>query len=115
MKKYVRAEDSIDEIEVRSNKDISELLAKNNIDNTVHKYELRAEEYERYDSGRSYTRKFNCPGDWLAYVSMLIHRAPNINNLEDYFGEGEVGYELQAMIDECPTVDDMASSASESW
>lgn len=55
--------------------EICSVLRSWGIDTTKHKYEMVAEEYERYSSGSRYTVEFICPGDYLAYFAMTGHRA----------------------------------------
>ena len=73
------------------------------IDTTKHHYELKA---EGYDNGAIYTFKFTAPGDYLAYISMLLHRNFNRSNLiemiDDYYGDewaDEIPQSLEAMED----------------
>lgn len=95
-----------------SDASIVSLLKEHNIDTTKQKYELRAETYDRYESGRNYTKKFTCPGDWLAYFSMCLHKSPTAASLVDYFGDIE---EFEHYVEDYPTVDDIKEQASSSW
>lgn len=62
-------------------------LRSHGIDVTIHNYELQAEKYERYTSGSTYTYRFKAPGDWVAYMSMLLHRNMTPANIMDYVSE----------------------------
>lgn len=88
---------------------VSKLNAKG-IDTTNCRYVLKAEEYERYEAGRVYTKTFTCPGDWLAYFSMLLHTKPTYAKLIEYFGEEEI----EDMVDQY-SLQDMKNLASQSW
>ena len=93
-----------------TNKELIKMLDDAGIDTTKCKYELRAESYERYGSGRKYTRKFTCPGDWLAYFSMILHKQPTAEAIDDYFED-----DFKEYIQDYPTVDAIAGHASSHW
>ena len=95
-----------------TNSSLVSFLKANGIDTTKHKYELYAEEYERYGSGGRYKKKFTCPGDYLAYFSMQLHRSPTAEALEDYGYDTE---ELEEFISEHSTVEDMDNYANSNW
>lgn len=59
-------------------------LRSHGIDASMHNYELKAEEYQRYGKGSVYTYRFKAPGDWVAYMSMLLHRDMTSANIMDY-------------------------------
>ena len=103
MKRYIRSS--------TTNDTLKQLLQEHGIDTTPAKYELYAETYERYESGRKYKKKFTCDGDYVAYFSMLLHSKPTYDKLVDYFSEDE----LEEFIEENPTVEDIADYASSSW
>lgn len=108
MKRYIKSSES----DNFTNADIVNMLNDAGIDTTKAQYELRAQEYDRYESGANYTKKFTCPGDWLAYWSMLLHKCPNATNFQDH------GYELDELaeyIEDNPTVEDMNELASSNW
>ena len=107
MKMYVRASESD-----FTNADLVQLLKDHNIDTTKQKYELRAEGYERYGSGKLYTRKFTCPGDWLAYLSMQFHKSPTADVLMDYFDDVD---ELIEFVEDYPTVQKIENHAASNW
>lgn len=96
-----------------SMKDLLKLLQSNGIDTTKHKYELKAKTYERYTSGPIYTKKFTCPGNYLAYMSMYLHRHMNsseiVEGFEDYFGS------LDSLPADVATESDMKQYASDHW
>lgn len=90
---------------------ISYMLKSHSIDTTPAKYELYAESYERYGSGRKYRKRFTCPGNYIAYLSMVMHEKPTFSAVEDYFGEGG----LEDLLEENPTVNDIADYAAANW
>lgn len=101
---------------IKSNNDrqpskIGQILKDHGIDTTSHKYELVAEEYGRYDSGPIYTKRFSCHGDYLAYLSMVIHEAPTVARILKYFDEEE----FAELVDANPTVEAIADYASSCW
>lgn len=73
MKKYVTAAEEVD-LRTMSDRDFLKYvcaeLTSRDIDTTLHTYELKAKEY---GSGDTYTVKFKCPGDYLAYYAMSAH------------------------------------------
>ena len=86
-------------------------MNKYNIDTTQYSYQLKAETYERYQSGKRYTKTFKCAGDYLAYFSMLVHKSPTPYTLEDYFGvDGFI-----EIVQDYPSVDAIYDHASSSW
>lgn len=95
-------------------------LKSHGIDTTMHKYELRAQEYERYSDGSQYTVKFKCPGDYLAYLAMVLHKRVRTQSsfadaLVDYFLY-EDDTDFSSLFDECGyTVNDMADHAESCW
>lgn len=90
---------------------IKSFLQANNIDTTSAKYELCAEAYERYESGRKYRKSFTCNGDWLAYLSMCLHGKPTAQRIEEYFDvDGFI-----ELVANYPTAQDIADHASNSW
>lgn len=100
MKRYIKASTDNNMIKV---------LNDAGIDTTTAKYELKAETYERYGAGRRYLKKFTCPGDYLAYISMVLHTKPTEEEINDYFGS------VQELVDEYPTVADIADHAAVNW
>lgn len=82
------------------------LLNSRGIDTTRNKYELCAEVYERFGGGDRYKRRFDCPGDFIAYFSMVFHARPVLDDVLDY------SVEIQ---DDWTTLDDMKEHASEYW
>ena len=107
MKKYIKSNTN----NTQSNR-ILDILKASNIDTTLSQYELKAEAYERYGAGDIYVKKFKCPGDYLAYFSMLLHESPTTSNMLDYMGDLE---ELEYYVEEYPTVNDIANHAASSW
>lgn len=93
-------------------KEILNLLRSKGIDTTSHKYELKAELYERYKNGGLYSVRFTTKGDYLAYFSMLIHESPSYSNLLRYFDDFD---DLKDFIEENPSVDAIKEHASRSW
>ena len=91
---------------------ILNILREYGIDTTKHQYELRAETYERYTNGNVYTRRFVCPGDYLAYFSMLFTHGPTVEGILDHYGTVE---EFAEVVDANPTVEDIHDVASSSW
>ena len=110
MKRYIK----ISEEGSLTNKDMVEVLKSMGIDTTMSQYELRAEEYERYSSGTLYAKKFKCPGDWLAYLSMAIHGTPNAEQLGDHF-DVYTKEDFEEFASDYPTVEDMKDCASSCW
>lgn len=111
MKRYIHASD--DEWTEITNENLIEFLKSNGIDTTKSKYELKAITYERYEEGSRYVKKFTCPGDWLAYFSMLFHTVPNAATFNEH---GYVLEDLEDFIAEgCTTVDAMKDHASSVW
>lgn len=106
MKKYIACSSE-------GNQKLIELLSSFGIDTTISTYELRAEEYERYQEGNRYSKKFKCPGNWLAYFSMLVHGQPSYENLE--YELGDVEGELSYYAEQCPTVTAMGDRAARDW
>lgn len=90
-------------------KDVVKMLNSWGIDTTKHRYELEAEEYERYGSGSQYRYRFTAPGDWVAYFAMQLHRdmSPDavVEYLNDYFDDED---EL-AEINSIPAIRDTAA------
>lgn len=93
---------------------IMNLLHEKGIDTTSHNYELRAIGYGRYSDGPTYTKRFRCRGDYLAYFSMRIHEAPTFKNLLEDYAYGDID-ELIETIEDHPSVADMKELASSSW
>ena len=109
MKRWIHA--SEDEFEF-TNDQLIDLLKSHNIDTTKSKYELKAEGYERYGSGKRYTKTFTCPGDYLAYFSMMLHTTPSAKS----FLEQEYTLdEIQEYLERCPSVKDIARWAEANW
>jgi len=108
MKKMIRASQ-----EARfTNADLKKMLKDADLWEDLQDYELKAQRYERYTNGAVYTKKFMCPGDWLAFLSMRVHKEPNARTLqEDYY----VKEDIEEMIEECPTVAAMEDYASRNW
>lgn len=105
MKRYIKCAKSSDSDAVLS------ILKDHNIDTTMCQYELRAEAYERYTSGKVYTKKFKCPGDYLAYFSMVVHKAPTGSAILEYFDLDE----FAELVDHYPTVAKIKQVAEQSW
>lgn len=59
-------------------------LSDRGIDVSKHNYELKA---ESYDTGRPYTYRFKAPGDWIAYMSMRLHRRMTRDNIMEYIND----------------------------
>ena len=66
MKRYIKSSTSSTEI---TQENLLQCLKDHGIDTTPHQYELSAETYERYESGRKYKKRFTTDGDYLAYFS----------------------------------------------
>ena len=78
--------------------------------NKNNKYMLVAEGYDRCPGGTGvYHLKFNAPNDYVALMCMCCHCEPTIDEIIDYFGS------VQALLDECPTYEDLLSHASCNW
>lgn len=80
--------------------------------NHKYKYRLKAESYERYGSGNIYTKTFYAPNDYIAFFAMRLHASPNIDNLEDYFRDGE---KIIEFLESYPTIQDMYDHAASEW
>lgn len=59
-------------------------LSDRGIDVSKHNYELKA---ESYDTGRTYTYRFKAPGDWIAYMSMRLHKRMTPDNIMEYIND----------------------------
>ena len=95
-----------------TNKVLEKILRDADLWEDLQDYELKAQRYERYDNGAVYTKKFMCPGDWLAFLSMIVHKEPNAKTLrEDYYDKESI----EELIEECPTVDAIEEYASRNW
>ena len=103
MKRMIRASQT----EKFTNADLKKILKDADLWEELQDYELKAQRYERYSNGAVYTKKFMCPGDWLAFLSMLVHNEPNARTLQEE--------DIQDLIEECPTVEDMEQHASKNW
>ena len=110
MKKMIKATEVNDSV---TNKKIVEVLKSHGIDTTLHMYEMMAEGYDRYSEGPNYTIKFKCPGDWFSYFARALHEKPNAESFAEYFGD-DID-ELISLIEENPTVDDIAEHAGQYW
>lgn len=93
-------------------KSVLQVLKDANLDTTIHRYELYAETYERYESGRLYKKQFTCRGDYLAYFSMLLHKSPTVSALSEYFDDID---DFIDFVRHNPTVADIEEHASSSW
>ena len=91
---------------------LKELKARG-IDTTKHKYELKAERYERFGSGDTYTYKFTALGDYVAYISMKIHRDMTKDGIEEFLEDYYGG--VEETLDYIPTLDAMEATASDDW
>ena len=76
------------------------------IDTTFHRYELYAQNYERYEDGKKYRLKFKCPGDYLALYAGILHETPNYENMESYFGDID---DIAEYVEDYPTVSSIQS------
>ena len=130
MKKYVAAAEQVD-LRSMSNKDFLKYvcagLKSRGIDTTLHKYEMKAEAYERYGGGETYVVDFKCPGDYLAYVAMSLagHRAVRtlggladaVSDIADDFIDVDNNrIDFDAFLEEYGrTVAGMEDFASENW
>lgn len=97
---------------VLTNSELVAMLKSHGLDTKVCEYELYAETYERYSAGSRYKKKFKCPGDWLAYLSMSVHNQPSAERLDDYGIDRD---RLRELLEECPTVSKMKEYASMYW
>lgn len=111
MKRYIRSSESSEQYEI-TDESILQLFDEFEIDSTRHRYELKAETYERYESGRKYVKKFTCSGDYLAYFSMLLHTKPTAESLSEYFDDFD---EFKDLVEANPTVEDIKDYASSCW
>ncbi len=112
MKRYIRAaSQSVESTEI-TDKAIFKLFDELGIDNTRHRYELKAEKYERYERGRNYVKRFTCSGDYLAYFSMFLHTKPTAEGLSEYFDDFD---EFKDLVEANPTVEDIKGYASSFW
>ena len=78
-----------------------------------HKYELKAQTYDRGPNTSTYTIRFTAPNDWFAFLSMCLHTKPSLEELEDYFGDD--GEDLDEMYEEYPSIESMSDLASGAW
>ena len=88
------------------------------IDTTKYKYEMKAERYERYESGPIYTIKFTCPGDYLAYTAMAVHKSLTKDIIVNFFDEyyGVTVDNIDEMFDIVPaSLDEMDDFANSNW
>lgn len=90
---------------------VKSLLKNNNIDLTKHKYQLKAQQYLRMSEGEKYQIEFTCPGDYLAYFSMLLHEQPTLQNILAEYGISD----LVKLINANPSVESIAEYASYNW
>lgn len=86
-------------------------LKDNGINTSRCTYELTAQEYERYEEGEIYTLQFDCYGDWLAYLSMLLHSEPNADTIGDYMDIDD----FKDLVADYPSLKDMKAHASQAW
>ena len=109
MKKAIR---SLEADSRKYDSKFTQILKDNGIDTTPHRYELKAETYERYGGGQIYTKKFRCEGDYLAYFSMLFHTRPTESEILDFYDSYE---DFAEFVEGNPSVEDMKESASRCW
>lgn len=79
---------------------LNQVIAK--FGNHKYSYELTGEPH----SGSSYTKRFYAPNDYIALLSMKLHEAPTIQNIEDH---GYKGSDILEYLKEYPTVDAFAT------
>lgn len=81
--------------------------------NYKYQYNLKAEEYVRYgfENASIYNKKFLAPNNYLALFSMLLHKAPTVANLEEYFDPDE----LLKFFEKNPTFNDLYDHAQSVW
>lgn len=91
---------------------IIQILKDHNLDTTSHKYVMKAERYERYTRGKDYVSRCSCPGDYLAYFMMLLHKKSTAEALNEYFDDAE---EFREFVADHPTVSDIDRYASQNW
>lgn len=94
-----------------TDRELINMLNDAGIDTTKCNYELKAEEFNMFGDDEEYTRKFTCPGDWLAYFSMILHKQPTAAAIDNYFGREQ----FEEIIDNYPTIDDIADLAWVEW
>lgn len=113
MKRLIKGADAniLDSTRV-TNQDLVNFLQSEGIDTALYTYELCARKYDRYESGRPYLKRFKCPGNYLAYFSMLMHQQPNANAIEEYYGSLD---EFKSFVDTYPKESLIKSYASENW
>lgn len=97
-------------VKISSVPEIVSFLKSNQIDTTKHKYELVA---ESYSNGKRYTYKFTAYGDWMAYLSMALHRNMKMSSIdkhvEDLFGD------IEDIPSNLLSVESMFDYASDYW
>ena len=108
MKRYIVASEYSSEITPQA---IKKILNAHGIDTTAHNYEMKAQAYERYESGNIYTLRFRANGDWIAYLAMDFHKRPSADNINDWFYYGE----FKDLVDNNPTVEAIKAYASAHW
>ena len=88
------------------------------IDTTIHNYEMKAQRYERYTEGSTYIIKFTCPGDYLAYLAMNLHKPLTKHLIVEFFGHywGIDQESISYLFDEAPkSLSKMADYANAYW
>ncbi len=97
MKRMIRAAEN-----TFTNAKLVQLLKERGIDTTKHNYELKYNFFERFEDAKPRTLKFTCPGDYLAFYSMMCWSIPDAANLEDFYGSEE--YFIEEGLDEYPSI-----------
>lgn len=110
MKKYITA--SSNSNYKTSLGSVLDALRSKGIDTTKHRYELRADEYY----GDTYTYKFTAPGDWIAYISMRVHKRMNPDEILQVMEDYDWYYEQENyLVNKYTSVKAMKEFASANW
>lgn len=110
--KGIHLKEDFDEEEELSFKDVLQPLV-DKFGNNKYKYELVAQEYDRYSDGKIYKKTFYAPNDYIALYSMALHDAPTIDNFNLAFWDP---YDIKMSSGNFPTYEEMLNEvSSEYW
>lgn len=87
------------------------ILDQYDIDTTMNEYELIFEKYNRIEPNKRYRIIFKCPGDYLAYFSMPLHRSPTTHNIYLWCGPDK----FLDIVSNHPSVRSISEYADYSW
>lgn len=63
----------------------SELINSIGVDTTMHSYELGVDVAGYHGDHRESKKQFQCKGNYLAYFYLILHSAPTLRNIKDYY------------------------------